>query len=234
MVSHVTAASLWELPGFPLGAIHLSRDQRDTHRASSLAIVHHPRLLPPHHGTVHGGVPVTNVARTLFDLAACLHPLRAERALENALTRGYVSLETLRRITVELLERGRTGSGLMRRLLEERGAGYIPLASGLEGRFLALVVSAGLELPEGQVNLGGASWTARVDFYYRRLRLVIEIDSDLHHSSKLDRASDARRDAALEAAGFRVMRITEHELRDHPHDVIARLRSVLDGALQPI
>ena len=49
----------------------------------------------------------------------------------DALTRTLVALETMRGVAIELLEHGRTGSALMRRLLEERGAGYIPPASGL-------------------------------------------------------------------------------------------------------
>lgn len=227
LVSQVTAASLWNLPGFSEGAIHVSRHQSDSHRSSRLAAVHHPRLLPPHHATVLDGIPVTTVARTLFDLAGCVHPQRAERALDNALTRGYVTLEPLRRVTIELLERGRTGSTLMRSLLAERGAGHIPPASGLEARFLALVVAAGLEIPEGQVDVGAETWIARVDYFYRRLRLVIEIDSDLHHTSKLDRESDARRDAALEAAGFEVVRFTEHQLRNCPEEVVAAVRNAL-------
>jgi hypothetical protein len=227
LISHATAASLWNLPGFPEGTLHLSREQRHTHRSSRLAATHHPRLLPAHHGTVHDGVPVTTVARTLFDLAGCVHPHRAERALDNALTRGYVTLDEVRGVTIELLERGRAGSTLMRSLLAGRGAGYIPPASGLEARFLALVAAAGLEIPEGQVDVGGETWIARVDFFYRRLRLVIEIDSDLHHSSKLDRESDAHRDAALEAAGFRVMRITEQQLRECPEQVVAIVRTAL-------
>jgi hypothetical protein len=76
-----------------------------------------------------------------------------------------MALEELRRITIELLARGRTGSALMRALLAVRGAGYIPPASGLEADFLALLVAAGPELPEGQVNLGAEGWIGRVDFF---------------------------------------------------------------------
>lgn len=234
LISHVTAASLWELPGFAQGAVHLSRDQRHTHRSSSLGVMHHPRLLPAHHGVVLDGVAVTTVARTLFDLAGCLHPLRTERAVDNALTKHRVHLEDLRRVTIELLERGRSGSALMRALLVERKAGFIPPASGLEARFLALVVAAGLELPEGQVDLGAEDWVGRVDYFYRRIRLVIEIDSDVHHSSKLDRESDRRRDAALEAAGFKVMRVTEHQLRECPDEVVAAVHAALQAVPTPI
>jgi very-short-patch-repair endonuclease len=172
------------------------------------------------------GIPVTTVARTVFDLASCVHPSRAERALDNALTRKLVDLESMRATTIELLRPGRTGSALMRQLLAVRGAGYIPPASGMEARVLALLAAVGIEM-EWQVDRGGDVWIGRVDFYYRRLRLVIEVDSDLHHDSKLDVESDERRDAALRAAGFEVLRIKEQLLRESSQDVVVVVREAL-------
>jgi hypothetical protein len=230
VVSGVTAASLWRLPGFVGGPVHVSLLRGTNGSTSSLALQHRPRFLPERHHTVLDGVPVTTVARTLFDLAGSVHPKRAERALDNGLSHRLVDLESLRLVTIELLARGRKGSALMRLLLTDRGAGYIPPASGLEARFLAALIEAGVELPERQVDLGGDTWQARVDFLYRLLRLVIEIDSDRHHSAKSDREADARRDAALRAAGFRVLRISEEDLCQRPHLVVASIRSALSQA----
>lgn len=227
VASKETAARIWDLPGFRSSRVHVTQPRCASSRETRLGKVHESRYLPAHHCTVHNGIPVTTVARTIFDLAGSVHPHRAARALDNALTRKYVALEELRRVTIELLARGRTGSALIRELLESRGAGYIPPASGLEASFLALVVAAGIELPLCQVDLGDDGWVGRVDFYYRRLRLVIEIDSEIHHSSKLDVETDEQRDRALRAAGFEVMRVREAELRDHPDDVIARVRAAL-------
>lgn len=182
-VSRTVAAALWGLPGFGPGQVHVTRRRTTTSGGSHLAVVHESRYLPDHHCTRQDGIPLTTVSRTVFDLAGCVHPLRAARALDNALTRKYVALEQLRRVTIELLARGRTGSALMRELLAVRGAGYIPPASGLEASFLALLIAAGVELPECQVDLGASGWIGRVDFYYRSLRLVIEIDSDIHHTA---------------------------------------------------
>lgn len=224
------AAHLWGLPGFGAGDIDVSRPRLGSNRPSARATLHEPRYLPGHHLTVLDGVPVTTVGRTVFDLAGCSHPQRAERALDNALTRKLVALETMRGVAIELLEHGRTGSALVRRLLEERGAGYIPPASGLEARFLAVLVEAGIELPAKQVDLGAEAWIGRVDFVDRRRRVAYEVDSDLHHTSKLDREADARRDAALRAAGYTVLRISEHDLRDRPGTVVAAVRALLAGA----
>lgn len=221
VVSRTAAAALWKLPGFKEDRVHVTKASVASSRVAEGGSGHESRLLPPHHCTVLDGIPVTTVARTLFDLAGCVHPLRTERALDNALALELVELEAMRAVAVELLRRGRTGSALMRRLLAARGAGYIPPASGLEALLLAILAAAGVELPEGQVELGGSEWIGRVDFFYRLLRLVIEVDSERHHSAKLDREADARRDAALRAAGYAVLRITERQLKEHPHEVVA-------------
>jgi hypothetical protein len=230
VASHRTAAALWSLPGFAPDEVHVSRSRTGTSRPGRLATVHEPRLLPRHHRAALDGVPVTTVARTVFDLCGCLHPLRAERAIDNALARKLVGLETMRGVAIELLEHGRTGSALMRQLLSERGAGYIPPASGLEARFFAVLVEAGLELPDRQVDVGSEVWTGRVDFLYRRLHLVIEIDSDIHHTAKLDAESDRRRDEALRAGGFQVVRITGGQVWERPHEVLTTVRAALRGA----
>lgn len=232
VISGVTAARLWGLPGFSSPAVEVSRHRRraTSRRQGPQAVLHRPRLLPPHHCTVVQGIPVTTVARTLFDLSGQVHPSRCERALDNALSRRLVALETLRQVTIELLEQGRTGSALMRRLLMARGAGYIPPASGLEARFLALLAQAGVETPECQVDVGGESWIGRVDHLFRYWHVVVEIDSALHHSSKLDRESDARRDEALRRAGFDVLRFTDEQVWEHPDDVVAEVRASLAAA----
>lgn len=232
VISGRAAARLWGLPGFASPDVEMSRHRsRAMRRQGGLqAVLHRPRLLPPHHCTGAEGIPVTTVARTVFDLAGCLQPGRTERALDNALTRRLVTLETIRGVTIELLEHGRTGSGLMRQLLMARGAGYIPPESGLEARFLAVLAQAGIETPSCQVDLGAESWIGRVDHLFRRWHIVAEVDSELHHSSKLDRESDARRDAALRAAGFEVLRFTDEQVWEHPEKVVTEVRSAIADA----
>ncbi|MGI9119141.1 MAG: hypothetical protein ACR2G7_03250 [Acidimicrobiales bacterium] len=86
VVSRLAAAHLWGLPGFEPGPVDVTRARRRARRPSSLANLHEPRYLPEHHRREVEGVPVTTVARTVFDLAGCVYPKRAERALDNALS----------------------------------------------------------------------------------------------------------------------------------------------------
>jgi len=46
--------------------------------------VHTSRPLHPEDGTIHGGIPVTSVPRTLLDLAEVVRPTQLQRAYEEA------------------------------------------------------------------------------------------------------------------------------------------------------
>ena len=134
----------------------------------------------------------TRVARTLCDLAGVLHPGRTERAIDNCLAMGIATPGTLQAAFSDLASRGRKGTAVMRRLLADRSDGYVPPASELEARFRDLVRDAGLPEPVRQLDVGDdEAWIGRVDVAYPPARLLIELDSRRHHSSKLDGEADA-------------------------------------------
>lgn len=224
--SHASAAALYRLPGFDLSEVHVTRP-RGTH------------WLTPPYGTQHelplegfttvvDGIPVTTVARTLFDLAATEHPRRVERALDNALAMRLTSVAAL-----ELLvrgSRGRSGVKLMRSLVEARRDGYVPPASELEARFLELVRQAGLPEPERQVAAGGGDLSGRADMAWRDRQLLVELDSRRHHSALLDAQEDVRRDVAAAHGGWRVLRVTWEDVFAYPDRTMVRLAAALDDA----
>lgn len=225
--SHRSAAALLGVPGFSRrGAVEVitSRPVRDR---TPGARVHSSRVLPPGHLTTVQGIVTTSVARTLLDLAGVLPPQRTERALDNCLARQLVTLQAVRSAMDLLARRGRPGIAVMRLLLADRADGYVAPESGLEARVLELVRSAGLPEPVRQLDVGdGDGWVGRVDLAYPDRRLVIEIDSVIHHSTLVDRRADAVRDRRLQAAGWRVERITEDEL-GRPGALAERLRRLL-------
>ncbi len=225
--SHRSAAALLGIPGFKRDIVEVTTPRPRRHRGERDAIVHRWRPFPSHHVTVIDGIPTTNVARTLIDLAGLLHPARTERALDNCLASGLVTLEAVRAAFDELRSRGRKGIALMRRLLEERGDGYVATASELEDRFLHLVRQAGLPEPVRQLNAGGDAWIGRVDFTYPDARLIVELDGRKSHTAQLDLEADQARDSALIAAGWRPMRVRFRRLSRQPHLLIADLRGAL-------
>lgn len=221
-VSHESAAALWRIPGFLPGALHVTRSVGRSGRPSALATVHHSCALQDHDVRLLEAIPVTSPARTIFDLAGVLHPGRTERALDNALARRLTTVPALRQVTDELARQGRPGSALMRRLLDDRATSYRAPESNLEARFESILDDAGVPIPLRQCEVGGADWVGRADYLDPDRKVVVEIDSDLHHTTLLDASSDARRDAALNEAGYRVLRIKEHDLWHRPDEVVRR------------
>jgi very-short-patch-repair endonuclease len=47
-----------------------------------------------------------------------------------------------------------------------------------------------------------------VDLLFDGPRVMVECDGDRYHGTRLARADDARRQAKLEAGGYRVLRVT--------------------------
>ncbi|MEA2704315.1 MAG: hypothetical protein QOD63_2260 [Actinomycetota bacterium] len=233
--SHRSAAALLGLPGFERrGAVEAVTPRPRRHRDPS-ATAHRWRVLPVDHVTVVDGIACTRVPRTLVDLAGVLHPGRTERAVDNALAMGIVTVAALAEVFDELAQRGRKGIGVMRGILDDRSDGYVPVESELEARFLDLVRTAGLPEPVRQMNVGDeADWIGRVDFAYPAVKLLLELDGRRHHSAKLDVETDRRRDARLARAGWRTARIGWDEVVDHPDQTVVRVRQLLDDAVREL
>jgi hypothetical protein len=230
VASHLSAAALHGIPGFPEDRLEVSVTAARSPDVFG-ALVHRKALLPPAHVTRVDNIPTTTAARALFDLAGTIHPLRAERALDNCLAWATVTLPEVQQVFDDLAKRGRTGTALMRELLLARGPGYVAPASGLEGRFLRLLHDAGMPLPERELDVGdAATWVGRVEFVYRQARVLVEIDSRRHHSSLLDLEADKARDNQLMAAGWRVLRVSDLMLRERPEGVVSLVGTALAAA----
>lgn len=226
--SHRSAAALWKLPGFYPGPVDVTR-LRGRSRVARIGTLHETRFLPHGHVTAVERIPVTSPGRTLLDLCGTLHPKRAERAVANALAMKLVTPARLHVLLAEAGKKGRAGSGLLRRLVDERDDGQPPPESVLESLLMTVLGAAGLPAPERQLCLGNETeLIGRVDFAYTHARLVVEADSRRHHSSWLDAEADRRRDASLMTAGWHVLRVTWNQLVHRPEEVTAAVRAVLE------
>lgn len=227
--SHRSAAGLLGMPGFEQRGLPEVTTPRTRRHRSPSGIVHRWNLFPADHLTVVDGIVTTRIARTLVDLAGVLHPLRTARTVDNCLAAKMVTGISLHLAFDEVAGRGRKGSAVMRRILDERAADYVPPASELEARFLELIRAAGLPEPVRQLDVGDSKgWIGRVDFAYPALGLLLELDSRRHHSALLDREADRLRDRRLLAAGWRrVERFTWLEVVGRPTEALARLQELL-------
>ena len=104
--------------------------------------------------------------------------------------------------------------------------GHVPAAidtrSELERRFLDLCRSAGLSMPAVNVVVAGFE----VDAAWPSARVVVELDSYAHHRDRGAFERDRERDAALQVAGHRVVRITHRRLDAEPAKIVSSLLSL--------
>lgn len=224
-LSHQCAAAWWGLPGFEEEPFDVVRFRPGSAERSELATLHRPVRLQEHHLSTWRGVPVTRPARTLFDLAATIDPFLVERTYDTMWSRGLVTNATMAAMLRDLQGRGRPGIQLMRELIEARAGRAQPTGSRLERRFEHLTVRAGIPPMRRQVDVGDdEAWIGRVDFVGSTRRLVVEIDSAIHHAALLDERHDRDRTRRLEAAGWHVRRWTEDDLWYDGPRVVEELR----------
>jgi very-short-patch-repair endonuclease len=82
----------------------------------------------------------------------------------------------------------------------------------------------GIARPAVNANVEGFE----VDFVWRDARLIVETDGHRHHGTRAAFERDRARDARLIAAGWRVVRFTERQVRDEADAVADLLRILLD------
>jgi very-short-patch-repair endonuclease/predicted transcriptional regulator of viral defense system len=217
VLSHGSAAALWEMRAPTSGRIEVSVPGRSHRHPRGLA-VHRRASLSAGDRTRHRGIPVTSPVCTLVDLATQLSRSRLEAAINEADKRGLTDPEALR-AAIEGFSR-RPGLAVLRRTLDRRT--FTLTDSELERRFLPLARSAGLGLPQTGRRLNGF----RVDFHWPELGLVVETDGLRYHRTPAQQARDRTRDQAHAAAGLTALRFTHAQIRHEPEHVRATLIAV--------
>ena len=221
MLSHRSAAALWEIGMERRGTVDVSVTRRCELRRAGLLVRGRPSLAPEDIVS-RDGIPVTAVPRTLVDLATELPELRLERAVNEADKKDLIDPETLR----DELDHyaGEPGAPLLRRLLDKRS--FRLSDSDLEILFRPIAEAAGLPPPLTKQMVNGFE----VDFFWPDLRLVVETDGLRYHRTPSTQARDAQRDRAHVIAGMAPLRFTHYEVKHEParvHDALARAAALL-------
>jgi very-short-patch-repair endonuclease len=222
-LSHLSAAELWEIVPHSREITQRAGRTIDVsvpgHRAPrAVGIAVHRRSFGQQELTLRRGIPVTNPARTLIDIATRLSRNKLDAAIAEADKRSLIRPDELRR---RLDQPPRTaGVGVLRRLLDREIFRFTD--SELERRFLLVARQAGLSVPETGVRLNGF----KVDFFWPNLGLVVETDGLRYHRTAAQQARDRRRDQAHTAAGLTTLRFTHAQVRFEPEHVRATLAEV--------
>jgi hypothetical protein len=220
VVSHASAAALWQLRRNPAVAIDITT--RRTGRATVSGVrIHRPRTLRADEVTARHGIPVTTPARTLLDLAATVSARDLQRTLEEAIVARLASVSSLD--AVASAHPGHHGARRLQRALATHAAGSTLTRSHLEERFLALCDKHALPRPSVNANVAGLE----VDFAFADERVVVETDGWQFHGHRVAFERDRRRDATLTRAGYRALRFTHDQVAHEPHAVAATVAAAL-------
>lgn len=208
----LSAARLYGCSRFPAPLIEVVSPRR---RKVSGARVRHCRSLDPRDVTDFDGIPVTTAHRMFVDLAEALTPHQLANVIHEAAYRRRFDLQETR----AAIERANGRRNLKR--LEAAIAIHLTGSSGTKSRaeriFRRLVEP---EEPLSNVTVEGIE----VDFFFPERRLVVEIDDPSHGRPRSTR-EDALERRVLEAAGYTLLRFTNHEVQTRPIQVLSRLRA---------
>lgn len=229
VVAHVTAARLHslrmpfveQLSDVRIWILHAAGEAAPTRR-HGVALL--PAQYEPEHITEIDGVRVTTLARTAMDLGRGCRLERALVPIDHALARG-VPRGALVELAVYM--KGWPGSRVFKDALEIAS----PLAeSGLESMSRAVVYQEGLDAPELQAELRGASGKRyRVDMVWREARVILEIDGEGKYKSPQDIFNEKRREDDLRRADWDVIRWTYEDVFTGDRPGISWLKRALLG-----
>jgi very-short-patch-repair endonuclease len=221
-LSHRSAAALWGLArDRPRVDVNAPRGRQvRPGRASGIKV--HRCKFEPDEVTMRDGIPVSTVARTLFDFAEWSQPYELKSAWDEA-----SRLKLLRVPEVAMVyERGRGRRRARRQIrpfLQAEQRHVEDTASPLEDRFAAFVAAHRLPPPQTNVLVG----RDEVDALWPDARLIVELDSWEFHAHRAAFEKDRDRDTDHLLAGYRTIRVTHRRLSEEPDRLAAQIRALL-------
>jgi predicted transcriptional regulator of viral defense system len=224
VLSHRSAAALWGLREDRRPSIDVTAPNRRGRAPTGISAHRNGSLNAADRTSLHG-IPCTNVARTLLDLAAVLPVWELRKALSEAEVLRILDHDAVRRLIKR--SRGRRGVARLRMLLDDIHPETKRTRSEMERLFLRMCDRAGLPRPEVNVALDVGGRQLRPDFLWRDAGLIIEADSRRYHDTDSAFQSDRRREQRLQLAGWRVSRCTWEQIDREPHVLAKTIRGLL-------
>ena len=229
VLSHLSASQAVHLPlpQFLEDSSHIHiTTPRHVPRPRRRDITSHHSDLTPAECRVIWGLRATSPARTFVDMAALLSHAELVALGDVVLRDHHVTQDELREVA---LRRGRyPGRGRALKAIDWLDPGA---ESPRESHLRVLLRTARLPTPEvnGVIVSARGQFLARGDLVFRRERVIVEYDGEVH-APMVQRAKDAARRARLREHGWIVVEVVGSDMH-HPELVIARVRSALrDGS----
>lgn len=225
VLSHASAAAAWGLRLATGGLIDVTVP---TPRRAHIGIRLHVRPVADDERAFVDRIPVTTVARTLFDLAPALGVRGLERLAARAEADRLASPTSLAALAAR--HRGRHGAPAIRSVLARARLTDGATRSELEDRFLALVDAAGLPRPRLNHPIPVAGRTIVADAAWPAARVLVELDGYAHHGTREAFERDRERDREALMAGWTTVRATWPQVTDGRRLAADLTRLVLGGS----
>jgi very-short-patch-repair endonuclease len=237
-VSHRSAVAYWGGDRFRCAIVEITHPFE--HRLRLRDVVLHRSFDLVHDDlTWVGPLPITSRTRTLIDLGAVARPWLVSRTLEQWLREGHITVPQVRDGLEVVARRGRSGAGVLRKVLDERVLRLEPSDSHAE-----VVLAEALRRQGGPqpvfhqlINIGHD--TFEVDFLYPAEMLVVEVDGYGPHTQPESFEEDRRRQNLLTDAGHMVRRYSAARVMRRSHVIAAeieearRARASLPNSVAP-
>jgi len=199
------------------------------------AKVRRSRALSPSDVTTRRGFRMTNLARTMVDLACVLDEGELRAAFDSALRQDKDYVKWISRMLYRHGP-GRRGVGRLRALVDEYRRGDEVPDSVLESLAVELARATGYKPRLHWDVLDKGRHVAEVDLAWPELRLCVECDGWKTHGTRAGFVKDRVRDRELFALGWTVLRYTWGDVvhdRDATVDQLARSVEARARSLPP-
>jgi very-short-patch-repair endonuclease/predicted transcriptional regulator of viral defense system len=219
MLSHASGAHHRTLIIYAPDVIHVSTPRKKVRSIPGVVRVHTGRSLAR---SKHEGIPTTNNAQTVLDLAATEDIKLVRRALSVLDYRKQLDLRALETVC----GKGRQGATVLRAALKTHQPEIAHTNGRLEEHFLELCERFTLPIPRFNVLVHNKL----VDAYWPDHGLVVEVDGLDGHSSPAQIRADRRKDLMLRSHGLNVVRYDWELVTRAPDEVHADLLRQLAAA----
>jgi very-short-patch-repair endonuclease len=222
VVSHLTAGTLWGL-AIPMqrgdDRVHLTVATGSAVRGRSDRCIHRGPLIP---GEVveRFGFRLTTPQRTWRDLAATLTPPALLAVTDQCLASWCTVADLQEQLALRPTGRGSARARLVLPVADPRAE------SPMESVLRWLLHAAGVPAPVLQQQISTPSGRFRADLAWPEQRVLVEFDGDLHRERETF-VRDLRRQNALVAAGWTVLRFSSADVLGRAEEVVAQVLRAL-------
>jgi Transcriptional regulator, AbiEi antitoxin len=232
-LSHLTAGRLWRLDGLGQAPpLEISISVPASRQLVSLPRVRVYRVQSLVQGRDYAtlyGLPVTSLARTLFDLAGVLTDESLEQAFDSAARKDPAVPAAVLELIARLGTAGRLGAGSLAAIAQRDELG--PTGSPLEVRVRRALRKAGISIPVPQLainDLRDGTQIGVFDFAWPERGVVLFADGYATHSPHDAFEKDRQQLSALAANGWSTLLVTSRRLDRDCEGFIRVLRRALD------